>query len=1140
MIELIELICKRKCRKACVVLLLLTFFSPSDLIIADDGVFHPGSSGYARRIDTQATDLDYAKDFTVEALIQIEPCKPGGRWPNIIGKAGMLAGFYATVPGYLLGINQGHLCDFGQSIVAKVGDGSTHTQVTSTPYEGTVHAVMTWIVSSRTLTLTINGKEEKRATNAAIVPAKIKNGNDLVIAGPGAGSPLRRDVFWARIWNRQLSATEISTIWSQYQINSRHQLPQGFNRAGLLSEWLMDQTCAADGGPGVTHLRDAAGPNHLEIVNGGQLASGNGPLTLIEPVNEATGIHKAIALVAGGGAADLESSPTLPLQYFFQVDEVGSFDSPALKESGWLPHTSRWTPILKPNTTYTWRVKVKDSGDVPKISSYYEPRTFTTEGPTVWYARPQAPRGTYGREDGSSYENAFNGLSIMNQDPEFGAPGIVWGAKGVEAGDTLYICGPQALNLPDGNYWPYYGFIPITTNGFSEEYPVTIRSDHAEHPGIIWGFKRRLDESDVWIGPDENGVYHIARDLGGPPAQDIEKGLDGVVYLDEMTSSTWTGHPGAYYRDTMAKITYLKTTDGGDPTGRIYSPSYGYRFALPHCRDIRFKNCTFKGFSLIIDDNTITNVPHSSNITFDGCILRYSADTFIPLYSGNDDWKIINCNFMHGGNGVYTYGFLGGTGARNLTVRGNTFKHIGGSPYSNDDAHAIGIQRGEGHLIEHNTTEDTGAAVALWTNVGRPMRDITVRNNLIIGPKTRLAEGHGIAISGGNGDSLGERTGIRIYGNIIRDAEGAGITSNNKDPVFIANNVIVNCAIGIRMLVVDAGVSATVLNNVIVNPKQYFVQVTNRSDNHLIWDHNLYWPDVGQSSLWNYWGTYARWKSEMGVDQHSLVANPLFADANPIQAADFRPRVGSPMIDAGTDAGLSDDFVGTKVPQGKAPDIGAFEFSLLSPYQPADGDQNGEINDGERAAYAAAWREGAAWPAGPAPIPLDFLANAYLIYRNGGLYTYDPSLDPPECWKTVGTIRGLSTQEQTSSTRIIRIQPAIYSAGQTQTVLISVAPADGTLSWAFEETPPGNWSVGAISGDGAWDEASKKIRWGPFLDTPGMMLSYEAMPPGGETGSKLFQGIAGLDGLSVASNFQVTDNPVNGTKSAALGWARYY
>ena len=59
---------------------------------------------------------------------------------------------------------------------------------------------------------------------------------------------------------------------------------------------------------------------------------------------------------------------------------------------------------------------------------------------------------------------------------------------------------------------------------------------------------------------------------------------------------------------------------------------------------------------------------------------------------------------------------------------------------------------------------------------------------------------------------------------------------------------------------------------------------------------------------------------------------------------------------------------------------------------------DGKITDHERSAYAEAWRNGDKWVVGPDPILLDYVANAYLIYRSGGTYIFDPNLPPPKCW----------------------------------------------------------------------------------------------------------------------------------------------
>jgi hypothetical protein len=78
----------------------------------------------------------------------------------------------------------------------------------------------------------------------------------------------------------------------------------------------------------------------------------------------------------------------------------------------------------------------------------------------VWYVRPEG--GKYNLENGTSFENAWDGLS-----------NIKWGDGGIEAGDTLYICGShgsQTLEIgADG--------------GLGKE--ITIRGDFATKPGAI-------------------------------------------------------------------------------------------------------------------------------------------------------------------------------------------------------------------------------------------------------------------------------------------------------------------------------------------------------------------------------------------------------------------------------------------------------------------------------------------------------------------------------------------------------------------------------------------------------------------------------------------------------------------------------
>jgi hypothetical protein len=57
------------------------------------------------------------------------------------------------------------------------------------------------------------------------------------------------------------------------------------------------------------------------------------------------------------------------------------------------------------------------------------------------------------------------------------------------------------------------------------------------------------------------------------------------------------------------------------------------------------------------------------------------------------------------------------------------------------------------------------------------------------------------------------------------------------------------------------------------------------------------------------------------------VGNPLFVN---VAVGNLALLIGSPAIDAGLDLGYTKDFNGAPVPQGLAPDMGAYEFGLIT------------------------------------------------------------------------------------------------------------------------------------------------------------------------------------------------------------------
>ena len=56
-------------------------------------------------------------------------------------------------------------------------------------------------------------------------------------------------------------------------------------------------------------------------------------------------------------------------------------------------------------------------------------------------------------------------------------------------------------------------------------------------------------------------------------------------------------------------------------------------------------------------------------------------------------------------------------------------------------------------------------------------------------------------------------------------------------------------------------------------------------------------------------------------ESNTIISNPLFNSPT-----DFHLQKGSPAIDKGINVGLTSDYAGTPVPQGTAPDIGAYEY----------------------------------------------------------------------------------------------------------------------------------------------------------------------------------------------------------------------
>jgi hypothetical protein len=229
--------------------------------------------------------------------------------------------------------------------------------------------------------------------------------------------------------------------------------------------------------------------------------------------------------------------------------------------------------------------------------------------------------------------------------------------------------------------------------------------------------------------------------------------------------------------------------------------------------------------------------------------------------------------------------------------------------------------------------------------------------------------------------------------------------------------------------------------------------------------------------------------------------------------------------------------------------LGGTNPQLADARHPADtSPTNNVITINEVTAYALAWKTGQSWPVAPTNIPVDFVARAGFLWKNGEGYIMDTNnlaAGAPLWWTNLppaqvagNTARvglaGVSGRVRTGGTASLTSGPIevrnTVGRGNSVTrsfnndadglpgVRLAVVPEAYVSAYVVEESVPSGRSVSQISDEGVFDGSSGKVRWGPFFDDSPRDLRYELQPPlpNSERGNLL--GLASFDGVNVETS----------------------
>lgn len=443
---------------------------------------------------------------------------------------------------------------------------------------------------------------------------------------------------------------------------------------------------------------------------------------------------------------------------------------------------------------------------------------------------------------------------------------------------------------------------------------------YGDHPSLTWsavGGYSGVYSADPGLGANIEKVY----DVNGQQYNVRRQGSDDLnTWLAKFVTNDW----GFAY-----PLVYIRTPDSNPPPqmhlfewATVYASANYITIENLDIRQGFFGIGAVAASHVISRNNSIQDgfnigIYYGSKCSYGEIatnLVTRTGETSIYLSEGGSHWVHHN----------------------SLSYSTNSILGISLPTKPNPERCGVGLQQGTNNLVEFNSISNVyGSCFDYWLEVSSEVR------------YNYGYHSGGAAYPGG--------TGLKLHNNVFNlDGAGPGIGGSHEQatnspapdagPNLIYNNVIYNFKnYGFYS---GSNVSSGVVfrNNILIvtSNTQALVQLNPGVDA----DYNSYYCTAGSPKGW-FWNnvnysTLAGFRAASGQDAHSIYADPQFLSANPLSAADFRLKLTSPCINKGLDlklAGLLSsaqeykDYLGTLIPQGAGPDIGAYE-KIFSPVLP--------------------------------------------------------------------------------------------------------------------------------------------------------------------------------------------------------------